>query len=84
MSVTVTLLDVKNDISRLLDRVMLDREEVIIAEDGTPVVRLVRIESPPVQARRGRRTPGSAIGQIVLSPDFDEPLASEHLDLFVS
>jgi prevent-host-death family protein len=44
-------------------------EEVIIAADGRPAVKLV-----PVELSRQRRKPGSAKGLIVMSDDFDEPL----------
>jgi prevent-host-death family protein len=41
-------------------------EEVIIAKDNKPVLKLVRLEP------RGPRTPGSAKGQIHMAPDFDK------------
>lgn len=42
-------------------------EEVIIAKDNKPLVKLV-----PLQQRRGPRRPGSAKGRIWMSTDFDE------------
>jgi prevent-host-death family protein len=42
-------------------------EEVIIAKDNKPLVRLVELETP----RRPRR-PGSAKGRVRVAPDFDE------------
>ena len=50
-----------------LVRETLAGDEVIIARDNKPVVRLV-----PVAPRRWK--PGSAKGQIWMSDDFDEPL----------
>ena len=41
-------------------------EEVIIAKDNKPVVKLVPIVTPCKA-----RTPGSAKGQVWLAPDFD-------------
>ena len=84
MAVTVSLSDAKNKISQLLDRVIVGHEEVIIAEDGKPLARLVAIESVHGPDMPGRRVPGSAMGQIVLSPDFDAPLPDDVLELFES
>lgn len=46
-------------------------EEIIIVKAGKPVARLV-----PVGERlaRLRRVPGSAQGQLIIKPDFDDPL----------
>jgi prevent-host-death family protein len=49
-------------------REVLSGAEVVIAKDNKPLVKLV-----PVSGGR-RRTPGSAKGQITISPDFDAPL----------
>lgn len=48
----------------------LSGEEVVIARDNKPLLRL-----SPLQEPRKRRLPGSARGQVSVSPDFDEPLA---------
>jgi prevent-host-death family protein len=45
----------------------LSGEEVIIARDNKPLLRIVALES-----RRKRRKPGSAKGLVWISPDFDE------------
>ena len=50
-----------------LVRKALQGEEVVIARDNTPLVKLVPVG---VQAR----TPGSAKGRVRVSADFDEPL----------
>lgn len=50
-----------------LVREALRGEDVVIARDNTPLVRLVPIEPGP-------RTPGSAKGQVRMAPDFDAPL----------
>jgi len=42
-------------------------EEVIIAKDNKPLLRLV-----PLQPPKGSRKPGSAKGQVGMAPDFDE------------
>jgi len=41
-------------------------EEVVIARDNRPLLRLV-----PLVARGGRRTPGSAKGRIWMAAEFD-------------
>jgi prevent-host-death family protein len=43
-------------------------EEVVIALDNRPLLRLV-----PLVAKGGRRTPGSAKGRIWMADDFDRP-----------
>ena len=50
-----------------LVRETLAGDEVIIARDNKPLVKLVPLSG-------GRWKPGSAKGQIWMSPDFDEPL----------
>ena len=50
-----------------LVRETLAGAEVIIAKDNKPLVKLVPVSS-------GRRVPGTAKGQIWMSPDFDAPL----------
>lgn len=68
MAAQVNVHEAKTTLSRLLDRVM-SGEEIIIAKAGRPVARLV-----PIERRSARRVPGSAAGQIAISPDFDAPL----------
>jgi prevent-host-death family protein len=50
-----------------LVRETLSGDEVIIARDNKPLVKLVPVAG-------GRRLPGSAKGQIWMSDDFDAPL----------
>jgi prevent-host-death family protein len=44
-------------------------EEIVIAKDDRPVVKLT-----PVSPAKRRRQPGSAKGLVTISEDFDEPL----------
>ncbi len=60
--------EAKARFSELVKRAMAG-EEVVIAKDNRPVLKLV-----PVQTPIGRRAPGSAHGQIWMSEDFDAPL----------
>jgi prevent-host-death family protein len=41
-------------------------EEVVIARDNRPLLRVV-----PLVAQGGKRTPGSAKGRVWMAPDFD-------------
>lgn len=58
--------EAKAHLSDLLQKA-LRGEDVVIARDSKPLVRLVPVERPLL-----RREPGSARGQIWMAPDFDE------------
>jgi prevent-host-death family protein len=72
----VNIHEAKTHLSRLLERVAMG-EEVIIAKAGTPVAKLVAVES----ARRKFKL-GSAKGEFVVPDDFNDPLPKEIEDLF--
>jgi prevent-host-death family protein len=76
MSKTVNTHEAKTQLSKLLVRVQAG-EEIIIANAGRPVARLV-----PIDPDVGTRTPGTAAGQVAVAPDFDAPLPDELLDDF--
>lgn len=57
--------EAKARFSELVKRAMAG-EDVVIAKDNRPVVRLV-----PVRAPARRRAPGSARGEIWMAADFD-------------
>ncbi len=57
--------EAKTQLSELLNRVE-HGEEIVIARAGRPVARLV-----PVAKRQEPRVPGSMLGLITMSPDFD-------------
>jgi prevent-host-death family protein len=73
MNKTVNIHEAKTHLSRLLARVM-GGEEVVIAKAGKPIARLIPYQRPPTE-----RKPGTAAGQITISPDFLEPLPGEIL-----
>ncbi|CAN5842759.1 hypothetical protein BH23ACT12_BH23ACT12_19310 [soil metagenome] len=50
-------------------------EEIVLARNGKPVARLVKID-------RMKRIPGSLKGQIAISDNFDDPLPAEIADAF--
>ena len=62
--------DAKSHFSELVQKALIG-EEVVIARDNKPILKLV-----PVTIPRKARTPGSAKGKVLyVAPDFDEPLA---------
>ena len=63
----VNMLEAKSQLSKLV-KAALAGEEVIIAKDGTPMVRLVKID-----ARRRRRKPGAWAGLPKAADDWDSP-----------
>jgi prevent-host-death family protein len=76
MATKVNTHEAKTQLSKLLVRVQAG-EEIIIANAGKPVARLV-----PIDQDVGTRTPGTALGKIAIAPDFDAPLPDELLDEF--
>lgn len=76
MKESVNIHEAKTHLSRLLVRVM-GGEEVIIAKAGKPVARLVPYKELPKD-----RVAGTAEGDIIISPDFHEPLPEEMLKSF--
>ena len=76
LALQVSVDEAKTDFSKLLARVR-EGEEVIIARRGKPIARLVPIKEHPLQ-----RVPGSAKGEVIISPDFDAPLPDSILETF--
>jgi prevent-host-death family protein len=62
---TVNMHQAKSSLSRLVARA-LEGEDVVIARNGEPLVRLV-----PVSKTRKPRVPGRGKGTIWISPDFE-------------
>lgn len=61
--------DAKSHFSELIQKALIG-EEVIIAKDNKPILKLV-----PVNKTTKRRQPGSAQGKVLyVAPDFDGPL----------
>jgi len=58
----------KAHLSSLVNRALAG-EEVIVARDNKPLLKLVPVESP-----RARRKPGSARDMVKIAADFDAPL----------
>ncbi len=73
MAEIVNMHQAKTSLSRLVERALAG-EEVVIARDGEPLVRLV-----PVEKKREPRVPGRSKGRIWMAPDFDE-MSEEELE----
>ncbi|HEX5319389.1 MAG TPA: type II toxin-antitoxin system prevent-host-death family antitoxin [Stellaceae bacterium] len=65
MSEVVNMHQAKTSLSRLVRRA-LEGEEVVIARNGEPLVKLVPIPKPAKQ-----RVPGRGRGKIWIGPDFE-------------
>jgi antitoxin (DNA-binding transcriptional repressor) of toxin-antitoxin stability system len=63
--------EAKTSLSRLIKAACMG-EEIIIARGKDPVVRLV-----PILSRKGRRKLGILKGELVVGPEFFEPLPPE-------
>ena len=73
MSNVINMHEAKTTLSRLVERAIAG-EDVVIARNGTPLVRLV-----PVAKKAEPRVPGRLKGQISICPDFeltDEEIAA--------
>jgi prevent-host-death family protein len=65
MTEIVNMHQAKTSLSRLVARALAG-EEVVIARNGKPLVRLVPVAKVPT-----RRIPGRSKGRIWISPDFE-------------
>jgi prevent-host-death family protein len=65
MAEIVNMHQAKTSLSRLVERALAG-EEVVIARNGEPLVKLV-----PVPKERKPRVPGRGKGKILISPDFE-------------
>jgi len=65
---TVNIHEAKTHLSKLLLRVM-SGEEIIIAKAGKPIAIL-----SPIKQKSARRTSGNDAGQVIIQPNFDDPL----------
>lgn len=72
----VNVLQAKTQLSKLLAAAEAG-EDVVIARDGKPVVRLVPVQAPPA-----KRQPGTFKDQIWIGPDVDDPLPDDIAEAF--
>ncbi len=65
----LNIADAKANLSKLIDKALLG-EEIIIARNNKPLVKIVPVEIP-----QKIRKPGSGKGQVIeMSDDFDQPI----------
>jgi prevent-host-death family protein len=76
MAEVVNMHEAKSSLSRLVERALAG-EDVVIARNGEPLVRLV-----PIPKKREPRVPGRYKGKIWISPDCFEPMSDEELGLW--
>jgi antitoxin (DNA-binding transcriptional repressor) of toxin-antitoxin stability system len=76
MSITVNVSEVTAKFSELLSQILLG-EEVVIAQKGIPVARLVALTDTA-----SPRIPGLDKGKVIIAPDFNEPLPEDILNDF--
>ena len=74
MAEVVNMHQAKTTLSRLVERALAG-EDVVIARNGKPLVRLVRIAK-----KREPRIPGRMEGKIWIAPDFDQMSEEELKD----
>ena len=74
MAEVVNMHQAKTSLSRLLERALAG-EDVVIARNGEPLVRLV-----PIPKKREPRIPGRMKGKIWIAPDFDQMSEEELKD----
>lgn len=73
---TVNIHEAKTHFSKLLRRVQAG-EEIVIANAGRPVAKLV-----PLGTAQTKRVPGGMKGRIWISDDFDDPMPEEFMRHF--
>lgn len=74
MTEIVNMHQAKSSLSRLVERALAG-EEIFIARNGEPVVKLM-----PLPKERKPRVPGRYKGKIWIAPDCFEPISEEELD----
>lgn len=80
---TVNLKPTDTELSRLVDLTRAG-EEVVIAESGQPVAKLVPIvaTTSEIPVKSGERRFGLLRGQVQMGPEFDDPLPEEMMRAF--
>ena len=76
MGEIVNMHEAKTSLSRLVARA-LEGEEIVIARNGDPLVKLVPVPKAPKP-----RVPGRYKGKIWIAPDCFDPMTEEELDLW--
>ncbi len=74
MAETVNMHQAKTSLSKLVERALAG-EDIVIARNGEPLVKLV-----PVPKERKPRVPGRGKGKIWIAPDCFDPMTEEELE----
>ena len=77
MAEIINMHQAKTSLSRLVERALAG-EEIVIARNGEPLVKLV----PVTKEERKPRVPGRYKGKIWIAPDCFKPMSEEELDLW--
>jgi prevent-host-death family protein len=77
MTVSVNISDAVTQLSELIHQA-IQGEDVVIAEAGMPIVRLV-----PIAPESLSRVPGQDKGKVFVADDFDDPLPENILAGFL-
>lgn len=76
MSLIIGMHQAKTQFSKLIKKILLGEEEIIISKSGKPVAKIV-----PFQEEK-KRVSGKYSGQIQISDDFDDDLTEEDLGIY--
>lgn len=76
MPTQVNIHEAKTHLSQLIERVEAG-EEVVIARAGSPVARLIAVDTRPP-----RRVLGALAGRVGIPEDFNAPLPEDLIDAF--
>jgi prevent-host-death family protein len=76
MTTTINIPETTAQLTELIDRVQAG-EEILLAQNGVAIARLV-----PIQAVPQRRIPGQDKGKVTISSDFNAPLPDSILNDF--
>lgn len=82
MTIKVTIPQANQQFSELVESVLQGEEILICEEDNDQNVPIAKITAIPPQNKN--RIPGQDRGQIIISPDFNEPLPDEVLSNFIN
>lgn len=73
---TINIHDAKTNFSQLIRRA-LSGEEIVIAKNGKPLIRL-----EPIGVSKTKRTPGLSRGDAMYTDDFTAPLSEDIIEEF--
>lgn len=77
MTTTVNIPETLEQLTSLLKQIQ-SGEEVLLAQDGVTVARLI-----PLRPLDAPRVPGQDKGKVVISPDFNAPLPEDIINNFL-